>query len=96
MAQRWFADGSTGKPLGSFDGADPPDGAVETPQPPHGAAVWDGQAWTGDPVAPEPDKATVLADLLENESNDAAAWRQRYEQARDRVRGRARGSRRQR
>jgi len=31
--------------IGSFDGVDPPQGAVECPAPPHGDAVWANSAW---------------------------------------------------
>lgn len=77
MAQRWFE--KDGKPLGAYDGPDP------LPPPYDTAMEVAGPPPQLDPPEPEPDKAEVLADLLENESNDAAAWRQRYEQARDRV-----------
>ena len=31
--------------VGSFDGVEPPDGAIECPAPPHGDAEWVGNAW---------------------------------------------------
>lgn len=35
-----------GQYIGGFgDGAVPPQGAVEVPEPPHGRATWDGAAW---------------------------------------------------
>lgn len=42
---QFFVD-PDGNYLGGFDGAEPPAGSVEVPDPPiHGGQIWDGNAW---------------------------------------------------
>lgn len=55
MSEKYFIDPETKTLVGIFvDGATPPDGAVEVPEPPpHGRAVWNGQGWTFDALALE-------------------------------------------
>lgn len=43
-----------GRYLGGFDGAEPPDGAIEVARPPeHGADIWNNGSWAIVPVVPE-------------------------------------------
>lgn len=51
MTTQHYAD-AQGVYLGGFgDGATPPSGAVAVPEPPHGEAIWDGEAWVWDAEA---------------------------------------------
>lgn len=61
---KYFVDGD-GVYLGGFDGAEPPEGAIEVPEPPDdGRQIWNGSAW--EPVAAEVEAvADPLADLNE-------------------------------
>lgn len=53
MATVFYVD-QNGALLGGFgDGAQPPEGAIEVPEPPHGAATWSGSEWIM-PPAPVP------------------------------------------
>lgn len=49
MTQSFYRS-ANGEYLGSFDGAAPPDGAVECPMPTHGNQVWNGSAWADTPA----------------------------------------------
>lgn len=48
MTTQHYVD-AQGAYLGGYgDGATPPAGATEVPEPPHGEAIWEGEAWVWD------------------------------------------------
>lgn len=50
---KFYVD-AQGRYLGGFDGAEPPDGAIEVSSPPeHGTDIWTNGAWTIIPIVPE-------------------------------------------
>jgi hypothetical protein len=60
VAARFYVDGA-GAWLGGYDGAPPPEGAIEVPAAPEDArATWDGAAWQ----APAPTLAELVAAKL--------------------------------
>lgn len=67
---RFFVD-TDGKFIGGFDGAAPPEGAIEVPTGPFESAVrerWDGAAWVavpGDPPKLYVPKLTIVDRLIE-------------------------------
>lgn len=69
---QYFVDGG-GNYLGGFDGAEPPDGAIEVPHAPaNGDDKWVGGAWAATPVIPaavtrrQARQALLLAGLLDD------------------------------
>jgi hypothetical protein len=71
---RFYVD-AAGVYLGGFDGAEPPENAIEVSTPPDDARqVWDGSAWGAIPADPPP-KPTPLAWLerLPEAKQDAIA-----------------------
>ena len=60
---KYFVD-KQGAYLGGFDGAEPPDGAIEIKEPPqHGLDTWDGAKWVKHvPEAPKKLLDQIIAD----------------------------------
>jgi hypothetical protein len=64
---KFFVDNS-GNYLGGFEGADPPQGAIEVPTPPaHGLDTWNGNAWVPN-AAVAAEAARVATDAAEQET----------------------------
>lgn len=62
MNTKFFVDENSALLGGFGDGAQPPEGAIEVPEPPHGEATWTGSEWVM-PPAPVPASIT-FAQLL--------------------------------
>lgn len=81
MATKFYRD-SDGNYLGGFDGALPPEGAIEIPEPPpHGACIWNGTEWTFSPELQETIDADQKKDLLEKSGATLEARIQALEDA---------------
>ena len=62
MTTKYYVD-NQGDYLGGFDGAEPPEGAIEVSAlPQHGTDLWDGAKWVAQPARRPP--APVTADKL--------------------------------
>jgi hypothetical protein len=69
---QYFVDNG-GNYLGGYDGAEPPEGAIEVPHAPaNGADTWAGGVWVATPAVPtavtrrQARQALLLAGLLDN------------------------------
>lgn len=64
MATIYFRD-AAGNYIGGFDGAAPPVGAIEVPNPPeHAGQRWTGTTWGAKPAARARDKQYSVGDLV--------------------------------
>ena len=71
---KYFVD-SNGAYLGGFDGAEPPDSAIEVPEAPEDARqVWDGKAWSAAPAV----RRLVLKSIVQSRIIDAGKMQQAY------------------
>lgn len=71
---QYFVDGN-GAYLGGYDGADPPDGAIEVPEAPADASqTWDGHAWSDAPAV----RQLVLKSIVQARIIEAGKMPQAY------------------
>ncbi|MER8641006.1 hypothetical protein [Mesorhizobium sp. M1252] len=74
---KYFVD-DTGAYLGGFDGAEPPEGALEVPSAPADARqIWDGSSWSAQvidlpPITPRQLRLTLLSIGITEAQVDAA------------------------